>query len=200
MPGRHSTDDEGAYVRSLIGWFVPWALVALVVGAGIVFLVDWAGEPEIRPPAASEVRASPSPSATPTEIVLASPSPKPSPTQDEQDTQDEQNTQDEQDEQDDRSDVKLITKDVNVQVLNATSDPDAADRMAQKLTQLGYRVESVEGASGSYRETTVFWSYAGARRAGEALAARFDWVVEEKPSNLSAEVAIHVVVGADEAG
>jgi hypothetical protein len=194
VPGRHSTDDDGAYVRSLIGWFVPWSLVALVVGAGIVFLVDWAGEPEIRPPAESELRASPSPTATPTEIVLASPSPKPSPTQAEQDTQDEQ------DEQDDRSDVKLITKDVNVQVLNGTSNPDAADRMAQRLTQLGYRVESVQEASVFYRDTTVFWSHAGARRAGRALAARFDWVAEMKPSNLSPEVAVHVVVGADEAG
>jgi hypothetical protein len=191
VPGRHSTDADGAYVRSLIGWFVPWSLVALGVGAGIVFLVDWAGEPEIRPPPASELRASPSPTATPTEIVLASPSPKPSPTQAEQDTQDEQ---------DDRSDVKLITKDVNVQVLNGTSDPDAADRMAQRLTELGYRVESVQEASGSYRDTTVFWSYAGARRAGRALAARFDWVAEMKPSNLSPEVAVHVVVGADGAG
>jgi hypothetical protein len=194
VPGRHSTDDDGAYVRSLIGWFVPWSLVALVVGAGIVYLVDWAGEPEIRPPPASEVRASPSPTATPTEIVLASPSPRPSPTQEEQDAQDAK------DEQDDRSDVKLITKDVNVQVLNGTSDPDAADRMAQRLTQLGYRIESIDGASGSFGDTTVFWSYPGARRAGEALAARFDWVVKQKPSNLSAEVAVHVVVGADEAG
>jgi hypothetical protein len=189
VPGRHSTDDEGAYVRSLIGWFVPWSLVALVVGAGIVFLVDWVGEPEVRPPPASAVKASPSPtatpSATPTEIVVASPSPKPSPTQDEQD---------------DRSDVKLITKGVNVQVLNATSDPEAAERMAQRLTELGYRVESVEDASASYRDTTVFWSYAEARRAGRALAARFDWVAEMKPSNLSPEVAVHVVVGADEAG
>jgi hypothetical protein len=189
VPGRHSTDDEGAYVRSLIGWFVPWSLVALVVGAGIVFLVDWVGEPEVRPPPASAVRASPSPTATPTatpnEIVLASPSPKPSPTKDEQE---------------DRSDIKLITKDVNVQVLNGTSDPEAAERMAQRLTELGYRVESIEEASASYRDTTVFWSYAGARRAGRALAARFDWLVEMKPSNLSAEVAVHVVVGEDEAG
>jgi hypothetical protein len=32
-----------------------------------------------------------------------------------------------------------------------------------------------------------------------ALAQRFDWTAEEKPENLSAEVAVHVVVGADEA-
>jgi hypothetical protein len=185
VPGRHSTDDEGAYVRSLIGWFVPWSLVALVVGAGIVFLVDWAGAPEVRPPPASHVGASPSPTSTRNEIVLASPSPKPSPTRNEQQ---------------DRSDVRLITKDVNVQVLNGTSDPDAAERMAQKLIELGYRIESVEESSKSYRETTVFWSYAGARRAGESLAERFDWVAEKKPTNLSSEVAVHIVVGADEAG
>jgi hypothetical protein len=184
VPGRHSTDDEGAYVRSLIGWFVPWSLVALVVGAGIVLLVDWVGEPEVRPPPAPQVGASPSPTTSPTEIVLASPSPEPSPTRDEQQ---------------DRSDVRLITKDVNVQVLNGTSDPDAAERMAQRLIELGYRVESVVEASTPYRATTVFWSYAGARKAGEALAERFDWPAEEKPTNLSPEVAVHVVVGADEA-
>jgi hypothetical protein len=189
VPGRHSTDDDGAYVRSLIGWFVPWSLVALVVGAGIVTLVDWVGAPEVTPPPAPHVRASPSPTTSPTEIVLASPSPKPSPTREEKPSPTPK----------DRSDVRLITKDINVQVLNGTSDPDAAERMAQKLIGLGYRVESVGDSSKSYGETTVFWSYVEARRAGEALAERFDWVSGEKPSNLSSEVAVHVVVGADEA-
>ena len=189
MAGRHSTADDGAYLRSLIAWFVPWAVVALAVGAGIVFVVDWAGAPEVRPPAASAVSASPSPSPSPTEVVVATPSPEPSPTP--------SPTQSSTDE--DRSDVKLITKDVNVQVLNGSSDPDAAERMAQRLSGLGFRVESIEDASTSYPETTVFWSYAEARRAGRALAERFDWRAEEKPENLSAEVAIHIVVGADEA-
>jgi hypothetical protein len=182
VPGRHSTEDERAYVRSLIGWFVPWALTALVVGAGVVFLVDWMGEPEVRPPPASDVSESPSPTTTPTEIVLATPTPEPSPTKE------------------DEADVKLITKDVNVQVLNGTSNRDAARRMARKLIALGFRVESVEESSEEYRDTTVFWSYPRARSAGEALAERFDWEAGEKPSNLSAEVTIHVVVGADEAG
>jgi hypothetical protein len=189
VPGRHSTGDDGAYLRSLIAWFVPWSIVALAVGAGIVFLVDWAGAPEVRPPPASHARASPSPTESPAEVVVATPSPEPSPTPSPEPSPTEE----------DRSDVKLITQDVNVQVLNGSSDPDAAERMAQRLSGLGFRVESIEDASTSYPETTVFWSYAEARRAGLALAERFDWRAEEKPENLSAEVAVHVVVGADEA-
>ena len=190
MPGRHSTGDDGAYLRSLIGWFVPWAIVALAVGAGIVFLVDWVGAPEVRPPPASHVGASPSPTAS-TEVVVATPSPEPSPTPTPSPKQSAS--------EEDRADVKLITQNVNVQVLNGSSDPDAAERMAQRLTTLGFRIESIESASTDYEETTVFWSYAEARRAGVALAKRFDWTAEEKPENLSAEVAVHVVVGADEA-
>ena len=189
MPGRHSTGDDGAYLRSLIAWFVPWSLVALAVGAGIVFLVDWAGAPEVRPPPASHVRASPSPTSSPAEVVVATPSPEPSPTPSPEPSPTEEH----------RSDVKLITKDVNVQVLNGSSDPAAAERMAQRLSRLGFRVESIEDASTPYPETTVFWSYPEARRAGLALAERFDWTAEEKPENLSAEVAVHIVVGADEA-
>ena len=196
MPGRHSTGDDGAYLRSLIGWFVPWAIVALAVGAGIVFLVDWVGAPEVRPPPASHLGVSPSPTSS-AEVVVATPSPEPSPTPSPK--QSPTPSPKPSSTEEDRRDVKLITKDVNVQVLNASSDPDAAERMAQRLTALGFRIESIESASTDYEETTVFWSYAEARRAGLALAERFDWTAEEKPENLSAEVAVHVVVGADEA-
>ena len=189
MPGRHSTAEDGAYLRSLIAWFIPWSVVALAVGAAIVFVVDLVGAPEVQPPPASAVNASPSPSASPTEVVVATPTPEPSPT-----PSPKQSPTEEQ-----RSHVKLITEDVNVQVLNASPDPDAAERMAQRLSELGFRVESIEDASTNYRKTTVFWSYAEARRAGMALAQRFDWAAEQKPENLSAEVAVHVVVGADEA-
>jgi hypothetical protein len=45
----------------------------------------------------------------------------------------------------------------------------------------------------------VFWSFPSAREAAERLAARFGWLAQEKPSNLSSQVDIHVVVGSDEA-
>jgi hypothetical protein len=85
-----------------------------------------------------------------------------------------------------------------VQVLNATSSSSADDMMADRLASLGFDVISVDSASGSYPRTTVFWSYPEATAAAEALARRFGWVVDEKPSNLSATVALHVVVGDDE--
>jgi hypothetical protein len=94
--------------------------------------------------------------------------------------------------------AKLITSGVTVQVLNATSAPDAADRMANRLTKLGYSVYAIEKASIPYDHTTVFWATAAAKPAAQALAAHFGWVSAPKPANLSTAVSLHVVVGADE--
>ncbi len=96
------------------------------------------------------------------------------------------------------TEVPLITDGVSVQVLNATSDPTADEAMADKLARLGYQVVSVEGASKAYELTTVFWSTPESQAAAEALAARFEWVAQEKPANLSDSVSFHVVIGNDE--
>jgi hypothetical protein len=87
---------------------------------------------------------------------------------------------------------------MTVQVLNGTDDPEADDVMADRLAGLGFEVLSVDSASVPYASTTVLWSYAESRSAARRLAARFGWRVAPKPDNLSTEVALHVVVGADE--
>lgn len=70
--------------------------------------------------------------------------------------------------------------------------------MAVRLGREGFEIVAVEFTSTPYKETTVFWSYPDARKAGEALASHFGWLVEEKPGNLADTVALHVVVGRDE--
>lgn len=96
---------------------------------------------------------------------------------------------------------KLITEDMTVQVLNATTDdPDADDQMADRLAGLGYDVIALGGANRVYQATTVFWSFDESRKAAERLAARFGWESGPKPSNLSTTVDIHVVVGEDFSG
>lgn len=188
--GRHSKHEQGPFYRSLLGWLLPWILIALVVGVAIWFVVNAIGGDGVEPSSA-DASPSPSPSAEPspteTEIVVASP--KPSPTKEPKPTPTKSKKPKE---------VALITEGINIQVLNGTTDSLADDALADRLERLGYRIEAMDDSSRAYARTTVFWSYPEAQRAGEALAARMGWVVRPKPDNLSATVALHVVVGEDE--
>jgi hypothetical protein len=180
--GRHSNPEQGPFYRSVIGWVIPWLLIAGVVGFAVWIAVDLIGGDEVKPPAAANESPTPrrSPSPKESELVIASPTPEETP------------------EPDKTPKPELITDGITVQVLNGTSNLDADDRMADKLAGLGFTIEAVEGSSKSYDLTTVFWSYPESEEAARALAERFGWVVEMKPANLSDTVAIHVVVGADE--
>ncbi len=190
--GRHSKGDPGPFYRSVLGWFLPWILIGLVVIVAIWFLVGAIGGDEVMPTAADR-SPSPTPSAepseSPTEIVVASPkpsrahAPKPKP----------KRTKSKK-----PAEVALITEGINVQVLNGTSDTSADDAVAGSLAALGFRIEAIDDSSKAYSQTTVFWSYPEARKAAEALAARMGWLVQPKPDNLSTQVALHVVVGEDQ--
>ena len=190
--GRHSKGDQGPFYRSLLGWFVPWLLVAAVVGVAIWFLVDAIGGEEVASSSGDRTpTASPSPTAAPspteTAIVLASPKPTSSPA-----------SKPKPEKSQDPKDVALITEGINIQVLNGTTDTAADDALADTLTGLGFTVEAIEDSSKAYPRTTVFWSYPEAQEAAEALAARMGWLAQPKPENLSDTVALHVVVGTDE--
>lgn len=182
--GRHSSDQPWHFYRSVAGWFVPWLLVSAVAITAVSIAVDVIGGKDdggLTPVAqstgeASEPPASASPEPSP--VVKAKKlkkSPAPS------------------------AEVELVTDGISVQVLNGTGSPDADTLMADRLAGLGFDVYSVDSAAIDYAQTTVFWSYDEARPAAEALAEKFGWLSEEKPSNLSTSVALHIVVGADEA-
>lgn len=184
--GRHSSGSQFHFYRSVFGWILPWLVVAALLGVGIWIGVDaLSNDDEIEtPPLTSAESQTPSPSPTPsTEIASVEPSPtkskpseKPSPKQ---------------------TKPELITENMTVQVLNATSDPAADELMADRLAKLGFDVVALGGSSKPYTTTTVFWSYAESTAAAEALAAREGWAVGPKPSNLSTTVALHVIVGDD---
>jgi hypothetical protein len=203
--GRHSSPEQSPFVRSLAGWFLPWALVAAVAIVAVWIAVDALQGPlKTSPPASAATRSTPTasaiPSATPSRPARTKakahherardrhdrdkgstrakpkPSPKPSP-----------------------SPEPIIAEGVTVQVLNGARSPSADDAMAARLARLGFQIVATGSASKSYDETTVFWSYSSARRAAEALADHFGWVSGPRPANLSDLVAIHVVVGNDEA-
>jgi hypothetical protein len=178
--GRRSSPNQWPFYRSVLSWFVPWALVAVIVGIGVWIAVDAlsGGASNGKPSAALAGGRSPSPSARQTPKASPSPTnPAKSPNK--------------------KPKPPLITHGITVQVLDATSDPAAGQRVATRLAHLGFQIAVVGGASSSYDRTTVYWAYPSSKPAAKALAARFGWLAAPKPANLSPQVAIHVVVGAD---
>lgn len=183
--GRHSSPEQGPFYRSIVAWLLPWLVIAVVVLVAVWIAIDAVGGDDLETTRVAR--------ATPTEKATeeASPTPESTPLE----TPQPKETAEEEPEDEE---VALITQDVTVQVLNGTSAPEADDRMADRLSQLGYEVVAIEGASKQYSETTVFWSFPGAQEAAEALAEKFGWVAGPKPDNLSSTVDLHVVVGTDE--
>ncbi len=200
--GRHSSARQLYFYKSVALYFLPWALVAAIAVTAVWAGVSALGQDELstRPPpprketrkegpadskkiAAAPTQSPETPAATPSPTSpspTASATTSPSPTED------------------DGSKTPLIT-DVTVQVLNGTSASAADDAVATRLSDLGFDVVAVQPASTSYPETTVYWSTVDSKDAAEALGERFGWQIGRKPENLSPSVAIHVVVGADEA-
>ena len=183
--GRHSSGRTGPFLLSLLGWLLPYLLIAAVVGVGVWIVADYMGRDDTEPRAASEERPDTEPTSeapvnTPTvETPTEDPSPKK--------------------EEPKKDRVPLITKGVTVQVLNGSNDPQAGEVMAERLRKLGYQVAAVEFSSAPYEKTTVFWSFPDAEDAARALAAKYDWDAKPKPANLAETVSLHVVVGRDEA-
>jgi cell division septation protein DedD len=191
--GRHSSPDQIHFYKSVVAWFLPWVLIAAVVGTAVWIAVEAVGgategsspvaaattpaeatdEPEPTPdPETPEPDDTPAPSEKPSPKPTKEPTPEPEP---------------------------LITEGITVQVLNATDSAEADDRMADELSKLGFTVVAVESASSRYDATTVFWSTEETKEAAQRLADEFGWIAEAKPENLSTTVSLHVVVGADEA-
>lgn len=186
--GRHSSPGQASYYRSLLAWFLPWVLIAAVAITAVWIAVDAVGgddapvaatSPSPRTDRSPDAEQTPEPQESSTPTVAPSPT-KSRPTKDPA--------------------VQLITEGISIQVLNATDNPDADELMVDRLTKLGFHISSVDSASRTYSRTTVFYSNDAAIEAGEALAARFGWLVEEKPANLSDTVDLHVIVGVDESG
>lgn len=194
--GSHSSGQQWPYYRSLVGWFFPWMLIAAVVGIAVWVAIDFLGQGELEAPpprerTAAADRASPSP--TPSDSPRAQKTPEAKPEDQVKDRRIERKRKP----RGDRSPA-LITEGVTVQVLNATASPGAASAMGERLESLGFEVVAVESASGSYPRTVVYWSFPAAQEAAEALADRYGWQATAKPTNLSATVDVHVVVGDDE--
>jgi hypothetical protein len=191
--GRHSSHSQFAFYRSVVGWALPWFLVAAVFATGVWFAVDAiGGDSAEEPPKVASAAGSSTPEETTSSPAEGKPSRSPSARGDVEvkgnsPFEDGSGSRDE----------KLIIRGITIQVLNGTVSALSATDMSNELTGLGFEVVAVNESSQAYEATTVFWSSDAAREAAEALAGRFGWVAEPKPSNLTDTVSIHVVVGED---
>ena len=90
---------------------------------------------------------------------------------------------------------------VSVQVLDGDGVEGRAETeaVAERLREAGYNVVVVNDASRTYEETTVFWT-AGFETQGREMAQLFGFPeAAPKVDNLSDQVQVHLVVGADQA-
>ena len=185
--GRHSSPEQWPFYRSVAGWFLPWFMIAAVVGVALWVAVASLGGDDSASPALTRDR-SPSPRVEePVAPPVTTPAPAETSKKPPKKTKEPEEPEDE-----------LVTDGITVLVLNASGTPGAEQAITDELTALGYEIVTVVDASKIYDETTVFWSTDETRAAAEALAGHFEWVAEPKPANLSTDVSIHVVVGQDE--
>jgi hypothetical protein len=192
--GRHSSHQQVDFMKSAFMWFLPW-LLAAVVGIGAVWIgVDAAlggdsSGPADEPPARAGAAADPSPSvdATPPETPVEE-----SPPEKENEKPAEKEPKDKQE----KKKPRLISDGVRVQILNGTTLSDADDRIASELEALGFEIV----ATNAWHATpisVVYWSTPEDERTATLLADKLGWVAQPKPEELSTEVQLHVLVGAD---
>lgn len=186
--GRHSAGDHTAFYRSAVVWFLPWVVVGVVALGALWIALDalgnLVGNEESSPPpkeGAAVVDASSSPAEE-------SPSPTPEP------TEDEPKDRPKKDKKEDEPD--LITEGITVQVLNGTAEDEVDDRLAEQLEALGFEIAAVNPYL-VRPDSIVYWSSDEYRKAAEALAEHLGWAAAPKPEDLSSEVSIHLIVGAD---
>jgi hypothetical protein len=174
-------------MRSLLGWIAVWVVVAVATGVAVWVVVNTIGHPQIHAALGRDTdethhsRSTPKPEETlaVVETPAATPATTPEPTKETP------------------REKPLHTEGVTVQILNGTMQKNAGQAMADRLSGLGYSIVAVQESIKVYANTTVFWSSSASRGDAEALADRFGWVAQPKPGNLSPDVSMHVVVGAD---
>jgi hypothetical protein len=202
--GRHSSREQAAFLRSLAGWVLPWVLVAAVAVTAVAVGISALSQPalEAEPPREREVPAATDDDDPPSPDGTTDTTDDPSDAEEPGDA-DEQGGAGKRGEggrkKRQRERPELITEGVTVQVLNGAPSPTAGDAMTRRLRRLGFEIVAAGAAARPYDRTVVFWSSSASRPAARALARRFGWQASPKPANLSPSVAVHVVVGRDEA-
>jgi hypothetical protein len=189
--GRHSTHQQSDFMKSAFMWFLPW-LLAAVVGIGAVWIaIDAAfgGATESPPdqqPDRAVGAAESSPSANPSPVETPAAEGTPTPAEDGEPKKEKRK----------KKDAGLIGEGVPIQILNGTSLQDADDRVAADLEPLGFEIVAMNPWHAT-PVTVVYWSTPEDEKTATLLAEEFGWTAQPKPEELSTEVSLHIVVGAD---
>lgn len=190
--GRHLAAAAGLVVL-MAGAF--WAIGSVGDDGGELVVADspqTATDPATGSPAPG-TGGETSPPATETEASDATPSPSPTASPTDDGSPDEATGS--------PADEGIPPSEISIQVLDAVLiDGDTtAQEIADELEADGYDVVVVNQASKVYDVTTVFYT-AGFEDSARQLAAAYGFTrVEEKPSNLSSTVRVHLVIGRDRA-
>lgn len=197
---RHTPPGDRSFLLS-VGRYAAAALALIVALAGVFWAIgQTSGEDQlvvadgptgtddpVEPTTASPTddATSPSPSESePTEVATS-----PSPTETETPTATPSPTET----------GSIPPSEISVQVLDAVLEDGstAAQEIADEMEADGYRIVVVNQASKVYDVTTVFYT-AGFEDSARQIARTYGFDrVEEKPSNLSDTVRVHLVVGRD---
>jgi hypothetical protein len=178
--GKHSAEDDRAFLRSLILSIAKWTAVAAVPALAalgvwkVVHLRTTADSPVVATP-------SPRPSATsssspPDTSPLPSPSPspaRPSPS------------------------PAPASHSGKLQVLNGTSTSGLALKVAQKLRAAGFEIVATAPAAKSYPKTTIFYQPGKDQLARDVASVLGLGAIAPAPANLDRAIPVTVVVGAD---
>lgn len=195
--GKHSSPERAPFFRSIGAWALPWLLIVVVIAVALIVALDMVGDDPVRTSSDDDVEAASTPG---TAASQGRRSGSKDDAQEKAHKEKERKGKQERDPTDEPAEIdaksKLKPDGLTVQVLNGTGDGEADDVMADKLARLGYTVVAVSPSSRAYPRTTVFW-VGDAQKSASQLAERFEWKVDPAPDNLSREVDLHVVVGAD---
>lgn len=191
--GRHTSAGDRSFAasvaRNVVAGLALVGVVSVVFwGIGQLDAADGAGNPVITAPSDEPAAlASPTESTEPPPppVTAEEPTPTPTPTPTPSPTA--------------TATAEIEPSEVTVQVLDAAGDDgSAAEDATGRLREAGYVVVAENAAVRMYERSTLFYTEgheAEARAIAEVLT-EFD-VIEEKPDNLSSEVDVHAVVGAD---
>ena len=187
--GRRSSADLSPFYRSVIGWFLPWALIAGVMAVALVLALDAVGGPGEPPPKAGD-GVTESPSSTLPSLDKEPPTPPADSTPSTEPTQPG-------DPSDKKPPPSNLGAGISVQILNGPESESVAERLEKRLQGLGYVIVATSPTVGNHPRTTVHWSTTADKEDAQALADAFGWHAEPRPDNLSTTVNVHVVIGAD---
>jgi hypothetical protein len=168
--GRHSIAEDRSFLRSLIFFALKWAGLALIPLLVLRFVWGAVTPDEPKPKPAADSSPQSSNDGTPGTESPASPTPAASP-----------------------APAGPLPK---LQVLNGTDKDGVAKDLAALLRQAGREVVNVEKALKPYAKTTIFYQ-PGFEQAAKDLAGTVGGQVQAATPNLSKEIPLTVVVGAD---